>query len=493
MTRRLHQKTKGGNNKSMKKKFIALLTALILVVSAAGCGNSAQPTAPEENKTESEKEETETAETETADTDSQSGTERTEVTMWFWGAAPWQQEILQKNLIDVFNSSQNEYELVVEFRSSVDDDISVALSAGEGPDIVYGSGPAFVTPYAEAGKLASLDEYAGQYGWEDLLQTPLYNTCKVDDSLYAVPIAMFCSGLFYNKEVLDEHNWQVPGSIDELTAICDEALEADLYPILYGVKGWLPALEEVPSLFFTQWAGPSAVYECLTNQQKWNNPKMVEAVNATNEWYQKKYLCSDLFDLSSSEAMQLFVDGGAPFLFGSSSGYQRLAGFIENDEQAAKFGFIPFPSGREGVPDPVYTLAINATLSINAASENKDAAAAVLNIIESQDFMEKMTAQWPGYWMTALKDYSTVNTDGMGELGKQCVEVMRGVCDAAAESKFGFYSSTFYPAATASVMQNIDTVWYGTSTAEELLDKMDAEFAKEYANGSVPELVQPAE
>ena len=41
-------------------------------------------------------------------------------------------------------------------------------------------------------------------------------------------------------------------------------------------------------------------------------------------------------------------------------------------------------------------------------------------------------------------------------------------------------------------MQNIDTVWYGTSTAEELLDKMDAEFAKEYANGSVPELVQPA-
>ena len=474
------------------KKLIALLLAVVMATAmVAGCssGTSNDPApsnGPASSGTPAQGQDTAPSQ------DSVSG-ERQAVTMWFWGASPEQQSVLQKNLVDAFNNSQNDYELVVEFRSSVDDDIAVALAAGEGPDIVYGSGPAFITPYAEAGKLAPLDDYAAQYGWEDLLQTPLYNTCKVDGSLYAVPIAMFYSGLFYNQEVLDANGWTLPETIDDLAAICDEALAKDMYPILWGVKGWLPSLEELPSLFFTNWAGPSTVYKCLTNQEKWNNPRMVDSLNAVNEWYQKGYFCKDLFDLSSSEAMQLFADGGAPFIFGSTSGYQRLATFVDNDEDAAKFGFITFPSGREGVPDPVYTVAINATLSINAASNNKDAAAEVLRIIESQEFMEGMTSEWPGYWLTALKDYSTVDTSGMGELGKQGVAAMQNACDALAKGNFGYYSSTFYPAATASVMQGIDTLLYGTATAEEILDKMDIEFAKEFANGSVPELTAPAE
>ncbi len=417
---------------------------------------------------------------------------RTPITMWFWGSNPTQQEILKKNLVDVYNASQEDYELVIEYRASVDSDITVALAAGEGPDIVYGSGPAFISPYAEAGKLENLDAYAAEYGWADTLVTPLYNTLKINDSLYAVPIAMFASGLHYNKKVLEANGWELPKTIDELVVICEDALSKGMYPILFGVKGWLPSLESIPSLFFTQWAGPTAVYDCLTNQQKWNNPKMVAALQAVDEWYQKGYLCKDMFDISSGEARSLLVDGAAPFLLSSPAGYQGLATFAPTDAEAENFGFIPFPSGNEGIPDPVYTIAINATLSVNANSKHKEEAAKILSMTQTQDFMEKMTADWPGYWCTALKDYSTIDTSKMHVLGKQCVAIMQTLTKAVNEGNFGFYSSTFYPAATASVMQNIDTLWYGTSSISEILDKMDAEFAKEFANGSVPELTKPA-
>lgn len=458
------------------KRYVSICLAIIALLSLlTACG-----------ATQSQEKDSPASDAQVTTTDS-----KTPVTMWFWGCTPEYQDVLQRNLVDVYNSSQDEYELIIEYRNSVDNDIPVALSANEGPDIVYGSGPAFITSYAEAGKLVSMDAYAEKYGWVDRLQTPVYNACKVKDSLYALPNSMFVTGLFYNKEVLDQHGWEVPSTISDLIPIMDAALDEGLYPILFGVKGWRPSLEQLPSTFMTNWAGPEAVYECLTNQRKWNNPDMAAAINAVDEWYKKGYLCNDMMDLSSNEAMQLFVDGGAPFIFNSSSGYQRLASFCESEEDAAKFGFIPFPSGNEGIPDPVYTLAVTATFSINAASECQDAAAEVLNIMMSQDYMETMTAEWPGYWCVPLKDYSKVDTSKMGTLGKQCVELMQTITPAINDGNFGYYSSTFYPAATASVMQNIDTIWYGTSTVDELLDNMDAEFEKEFANGLVPELTAP--
>lgn len=465
----------------MKKFLACFLAAMLLSTALTGCGpkESGNQTPPPAKASE---------------VPEQNGSaEKKPLTMWFWGCTPEYQEVMKKSLVDVYNASQNEYELTIEFRNSVDDDVAVSLSAGQGPDIVYGSGPAFITPYAEAGKLLSLDKYAEQYGWADRLQAPIYNACKVKGSLYALPNSMFVTGLFYNKAVLDQYGWELPTNIDELVTIMDSALKENMSPILYGVKGWRPNLEQIPAVFMTNWAGPNAEYQCLTNQQKWNNPAMVSALNVVNEWYQKGYLSNDMLDLSSSEAMQMFIDGKAPFKLGDSAGYQTLASFCENDEQAANFGFIPFPSGNPGIPDPVYTVAVTATFSINAACKYPDAAAAVVDIMMSQSFMESMTAQWPGYWCVPLSDYSTVDTSKMNLMGKQCVDIMKTVADAVAEGKFGYYPSTFFPAATASAMQNIDTVWFGTATVEDLLNQMDTEFAKEYAKGLVPELAKPVQ
>ena len=86
---------------------------------------------------------------------------------------------------DKYNASQDEYQLVVEFRQSVDSDMTTALAANQGPDIVYGSGPAFVMPLVEAGKLENLDEYSKQYGWEDKILQPYYESGTVNGNLYS--------------------------------------------------------------------------------------------------------------------------------------------------------------------------------------------------------------------------------------------------------------------------------------------------------------------
>ena len=171
--------------------------------------------------------------------------DRQQITMWFWGAPPEHQETMGIVLVDAFNNSQDEYELVVEFRNTVDNDIAVALAAGSGPDIVYGSGPSFVAPYAAAGQLASMERYSEQYGWRDRILAPIYESGTVNDELYALPNSLNTLGIFYNKRVLEANGWEPPTTIEELEQIMDEAIEMGMYASVTGNKGWRPRQREL--------------------------------------------------------------------------------------------------------------------------------------------------------------------------------------------------------------------------------------------------------
>src|SRR5699024_6225295 len=83
---------------------------------------------------------------------------RTRIDMWGWGATPTQRAALEKQLVEAYNASQDEFELNVTYNERVDSSIQTALAAGQGPDIVYGSGPSFVAPFAQSGRLINLDK-----------------------------------------------------------------------------------------------------------------------------------------------------------------------------------------------------------------------------------------------------------------------------------------------------------------------------------------------
>ena len=62
---------------------------------------------------------------------------------------------------------------------------------------------------------------------------------------------------------------------------------------------------------------------------------------------------------------------------------------------------------------------------------------------------------------------------------------------AVNEGHFGYFSATFFPPATQQELINVDTVWQGTSTAAELLGRVDTIFKDELAKKMVPPIPQP--
>lgn len=500
----------------MKRKALAAIMATAVVVSSlAGCGvSTGSDTSKEETKEETKEEAEDTAddaeETEDAadaadDAEEAEDTEevakasddslkdREEINLWFWGAEPYAQEAMKKYLVDAYNASQDKYQLVVEFRPSVDSDMTTALAANQGPDIVYGSGPAFVMPLVEAGKLEPMDEYSEEYGWADRILQPYYESGTVDGKLYSLTNGISTMGVFYNKKVLEDNGWEVPTTIEDMEKIMDEAMEKGLYGSVTGNKGWQPVNENYASLFLTHVATPDTVYKCLTGEESWNNDDVKAAIEKSKEWWDKGYLAGDDYvNLNFSESLQLLADEKAPFFIGPSIAFQWAASYF-TDDKTENIAFIPFPA-TEQVPDETYTLGAACTLSINAnvSQEHKDEAAKIIDIMMSPDFTEEMTAAWPGYWGTPLKDLSSVDASDMGYLSKSFMDVVQNVSAAVEKGNFGFYDNVFFPADTQQRIVNIDEVWFGTSSVDDYVDSIETAFKDEFDKGLVPPIPKPA-
>jgi raffinose/stachyose/melibiose transport system substrate-binding protein len=417
---------------------------------------------------------------------------RQTLTFWFWGAPPAHQETMKKVLVDGFNASQSKYTLQVTYNNDVDKNVQVALAANQGPDVVYGSGPAFSAAYAASGKLANMDQYATNYGWKDRLLGPMYESGTVGGKLYALPNSLNTLGIFYNKAVLTKLNAQVPTTIDELEAVMDKAKAAGMYASVTGNKGWRPVNEDYSSLFLTHLAGPQTVYDALTGKVPWTSAPIQAAVDKSAQWFKKGYLGGkDYTNLNFTQSMQLLADGKSPFFIGPTLAFQFATDYF-NDKSGNvdNLGFTSFPTIGAGLASPLYTLATTASLSINAASKNKDGAAEVIDYMMTNKFLKDMTATWPGYWGVPLKTLDAQPADFQG-LSRSYLTAIQDMIKAVNAGNFGYFTATFFPPATEQELINIDTVWEGTASTGAFLSKVESTFQGELAKGLVPPIPAP--
>ncbi len=473
----------------MKKKSIALCMALLLCVGLlAACGGSGSSAAPPASGSvaaggSSTVASEAPAEEEIIITDKQYP-EREDILIWFWGANEWQRAAFQKNLVDVFNKSQDKYEIIFQFANSVDTDIPVALAANEGPDIIYSSGPSFCNVYANEGKLLDLTPYSEKYGWKDRLLPALYDACLVGDQLYSLPNAISVGGVFYNKGVLEDNGWAVPTTVEEMETIMDGAIEKGMYGSAAGNRNWRPCNDNFSSIMVNHFASPTAMYDSLTGAQSFNNPDTLAAITKTKEWYEKGYLGGgDYASLDTQDCMQLLADGKTPFFLGLTLFYQ-FANNSFTEENMGDFGFMPFPNASS--PDKiVYDVSMPCAFSINAKvgddQAKADACAAILDILMTPEYAQSMTEVWPGYWMVPLRDLTQVKSDNMTGLSLEYYNTINAAIPMIDAGQFGYHPSTFFPPATQEAWRNIDAVWQGEMEPEEFLDivQMEAEVERE--------------
>lgn len=412
--------------------------------------------------------------------------DREQLSFWFWGAATNFQEHMKKVLCDWYNNSQDKYELVLEFRGSVDANIPVALAAGEGPDIVYCSGPSYTATYAQADLVIDLTPYAEQYGWKDRILSVMYDACTMDGKLYSLPGGMLIGGLFYNKDVFSANDWSVPTNMDELIATMDAAKAAGLYPLSAGNKGWKPCNDHFSSMVMGSYLPAGVIYDALTGAIDFTDTRIVDAVNKTAEWYQNGYLAGeDYINLDSSEVMQTLGNGKAAMTAAPSLYFQWIDPAV-----ADSIGFTAMPNTYSD--HNVYNVSIASNYAINAFSDAPDECAKILDYMMTTEYVLAMNEVWPAYWTLPLKDVTTLDTSSLSGLSKTCFDAFKAAIPDIDAGYFYYHPSTFYPAATVTAFEDIDTVWQNVLTAEQFCQTVANELKSDIASNLVPPLAKPA-
>lgn len=155
----------------------------------------------------------------------------------------------------------------------------------------------------EKERLADLSDYEFTEGISDVF----LDQCTVDGGVYLLPVNNTMYGIYYNKTLMEEQGWEVPGDFAELEKLCAQIRDAGMTPGLVGT-----ALSDNPflavfNLAKTGWLGtPEGI--------QWEQEFLAGSAAAAGAWepvmdYVQRYIDIGMFstdpqDRSNQELIQ---------------------------------------------------------------------------------------------------------------------------------------------------------------------------------------------
>lgn len=225
--------------------------------------------------------------------------------------------------VNAFNENTDsgyQVEMVAIQNDNYKERLVVAMSSGECPDMYtsWSGGP--MNEYIDSGFAQPVDDLYEEYGLNDIFMEAATAQASYNGHIYAVPTYnVSLAGIFYNTEIFDEYNLEVPTTLSELEAVCDTLVENGITPF---------ALANGP-----KWTG-SMYYQCLVARYAGLEP-FKAAVDGSGsfedecfrwagekiqEWVQKGYFPEGVnsLDEDAGQAKQLiYQESAAMMLTGS--------------------------------------------------------------------------------------------------------------------------------------------------------------------------------
>jgi len=228
----------------MKRYLFILLAGLVtLSLALTACG----PAATEAPTEEPMEEPTEPP----AEEPTEEPVEATTVTLWHGFTGDYQAPL--EALFDQFNEDNEDIQIeyTVIDPNQIRDSISVAIPAGEGPDIVAWANDQ-IGRQALTGNIVALDDWVDTAYLEDNFTDPAVSGVVWNDQIWALPTTGEAIALVYNRELVAEEDLPAPDDFDTLLNkacafreenpekwyVCNQGLgNADAYhvaPIYFG-------------------------------------------------------------------------------------------------------------------------------------------------------------------------------------------------------------------------------------------------------------------
>lgn len=159
--------------------------------------------------------------------------ENGKTTVTFWHSMSGENGELLQSIVDNYNNSQDQVEVVAEYQGNYYDAIAkvqTAIGAGNGPDILQtGSGQISVLA-KEDGILENLVPYMEESGmpndfYEGFLTGLSFDPETTDETLLGFPMGCSVPVMYCNTAMLEEAGLEVPTTWDEMMDVCTKLID----------------------------------------------------------------------------------------------------------------------------------------------------------------------------------------------------------------------------------------------------------------------------
>jgi len=217
---------------------------------------------------------------------------------------------------------------------------SQILNSDEAPDVLeYPKGNATAGLLASQGLLKPLDDAVEQYGWDDLLSTSLQTTARYDEdgimgsgSWYGVPTYGEFVEVYYNADMFDKYDVEVPSTLEELEQAMQTFTEAGVTPLAEGAAEYpLQQLWYQLALLKADQDWVDA-YQLYTSDVDWQGEPISFATQTLQDWIDAGYISSDATSMKAEDAGTAFINGSYPIFFSGSWWQGRFANEITDFE-----------------------------------------------------------------------------------------------------------------------------------------------------------------
>jgi len=267
--------------------------------------------------------------------------------------------------------------------------LKAQLAGGSGPDLFYLRSYAVSRQLYNEGYLAALDDVTGlKDNFTDAARAPW----STDDSqAYGVPFIAVSHGIYYNVDLFEKHNLEVPKTWAELLTVAQKLKAANVTPFANASgDGWTMAELVFMNLAPNFVGGLEGRTAYLNGTRCFNDEQVTATFQAIKDI--ALYFPQNQELLTYADSQQLFVQGQAAMWL---SGSWDIA-FFETQKMGFEWSvFAPPPPADQ---PPYITFQLDVAIGLNKASQHQAEAKLFLEWLTSSDAAEALGNQLPGFF-----------------------------------------------------------------------------------------------
>lgn len=235
-------------------------------------------------------------------------------------------------------------QLEIVAQDSMNQKLSVLAASNDLPDVFCTGTQEYIETYVEQGWLKSIDEVMNDFGAQDALaaekRTALLDLTK-QEALYVLPCDQSIEGIWYNTELFEQYDLEVPDTIDDFMEVCETFLENDVQPMVCPGKEKWPITRLIGS-YATMAGGVDALVDANNGDLSWGDDVFLQAYSWLAEMGEKGYFGQGVTTVDTNTANSLFLSGKAAMYYNGSWFTSNLNS--EENQIGENVGMFAFPT-----------------------------------------------------------------------------------------------------------------------------------------------------